>query len=79
MGDGRYHKLLKYRGVLNSFDYAGLKRDEAFDLLRLGFRLYEDSKHMQEVKNRVQQLESIVEKQRKEIDRLKRKKREETE
>jgi cell division protein FtsB len=77
VGDGRYYKLLKYRGILNSFNYAGLKREEAFDLLRLGFRLYEDSEHMNEVKNRIQQLESVVEKQRKEIAKLKRKKEDE--
>jgi ppGpp synthetase/RelA/SpoT-type nucleotidyltranferase len=71
--DGRYEKLLKYRDKLNSFDYAGLKREEALDLLRLGFRLYEDSEHMNVVKNRIQKLESIIEKQRKEIVKLKRK------
>ena len=71
--DGRRGKIDYYERKLQSFDYAGLKREEALDLLRLAKRLYRDSEHMVGVNNRVQQLEMLVSRKDKEIRRLKRK------
>jgi CII-binding regulator of phage lambda lysogenization HflD len=73
MSDGRRDKIEYYERKLQSFDYAGLKREEALDLLRLSKRLFRDCEHMNEVKNRVQQLETLVERKDKEIRRMKRK------
>jgi hypothetical protein len=63
--DGRYDKLLYYRQKLDSFQYAGLKREEAEDLLHLAFRLYRDSEHMVDVKNELERQTQLVEKLRK--------------
>ncbi|WP_416045930.1 hypothetical protein [Priestia megaterium] len=71
--DGRKDKIDYYERKLQSFDYAGLKREEALELLRLAKRLYRDSEHMVSVKNRVQQLETLVSRKDKEIRKLKRK------
>jgi hypothetical protein len=65
--DGRLDKLNAYRRKLDGFEYAGLKREEAEDLLRLAFRLYKDSEHMNEVKNEIQRLENVVKKQAKQL------------
>jgi hypothetical protein len=70
--DGRLDKLNDYKQLINSFYYAGLKREEAKDLLALGFRLYRDSEHMVQVKNEIQRLENVIKKQAKEIRKLKR-------
>lgn len=67
--DGRYDKLLHYRQKLDSFQFAGLKRDEAEDLLRLAFRLYSDSEHMVEVKNELAREKQTVERLRKRRNR----------
>jgi hypothetical protein len=63
--DGRYDKLIYYKQKIDSFQYAGLKREEAQDLLQLAFRLYRDSEHMVEVKNELARQARLVEKLRK--------------
>jgi hypothetical protein len=69
--DGRLDKLNFYRRKLDGFDYAGLKREEAEDLLALAFRLYRDSEHMCEVKNEIQRLENVIKKQSNKLRKLK--------
>lgn len=71
--DGRLDKLNAFARKINAFEYAGLKRDEAKDLLALAFRLYRDSEHMNDVKNELQRKDNVINKQAKEIRKLKRK------
>lgn len=78
--DARLAKLNKYKKIINGFDYAGLKREEALDLLRLGFRLYEQAQHVGELHNVIQSKDKLIKQQSKQLkkqDKVKRLSKEE--